>query len=237
MILQAAVNKWAATCPKTIACLTMLHRNGVRVAVFSSRLAHLSAESIGIDPGFEPKDTDLILPKEDFALAAKLLRAKPKTLILSSFTGDGHALKMPVKEILYIADTEMQLIQPLAPLTDGKVLYRTAYTAQAAAVRQFYETEQGIIPFTDFADALYFYGILQRNKNGKDDRRNVSFMKSVASINSIYGKLRGAEMNIDSRVTTYLKGINPAKLTSTSLPRVKTFKNLAQKVLADSRFI
>jgi hypothetical protein len=213
MILQSAVSKWAAEQPKTIACLAMLHRNGVRVAVFSSRLAHLAAESVdGIDPDFQPKDTDLILPKEDFDLAAKLLGLKPKRRQLHIKTGDGLVLTMPVREMIYKTDSDMQFIQPLAPLTNGAVQYHTAFTASAADARQFYETEQGIVPLTSFVDAIYFYGIFQRSHGGKDDASKLALIKSVAPKYNKYAKRRAAEMNIDDRVLNYLQDVIPAQV-------------------------
>lgn len=204
MILQSAVNNWAASFPKTVACLNKLHVNGVRLAVFSSRLAHLIAESNGVNPGFSPKDTDIILPKEDFELATKVLNQKPITKVLKVKTSDGLTLKMLVKEIVYKTDSDIQFIQPLSPLAGNGSTYYTAFTEAAANARQFYETEQGIVPLTHFADALYFYGILQRSNPHKDDKRNMALIKPVTP-NDKYSKRRAAEMSIDNRVKSYIE--------------------------------
>jgi hypothetical protein len=121
MILQTAVNKWAAKCPQTFACLNRLHNGGVRLAVFSSRpwLTWPPSLPANLTRVLSPK-TPTYLRQKNFDLAAKILDTKPTVRELKIRTGDGLVLKMLVREIVFKSDSDIQLIQPLTPFATGR---------------------------------------------------------------------------------------------------------------------
>jgi hypothetical protein len=203
--LEQPVLRWAAQFPRTVEAISTLHESGARAALSSSRLTHIVAEATGRVLLRKPDDTDLLIPHEDLGLAANLLGARVALdRRMTIPTGDGYVARFSADEVVSEADSIIQMVCPTSPMRVGHHRYDTSYTDFAAGAREVYETEYGLVPVAT-TDALYLYGILQREDGVKSDAHNTGILREVHPTIDRYAMSRASEMGLDNRVWSFVQ--------------------------------
>lgn len=201
--LEQPLQEWAQQYPLTVEAINRIHEAGGRIALAASRLAHAAGDAIGWPALREPDDTDLLIPAEDLPLAASALGVPVcRDEIKRVRTGDGYAITFKANEVVAHADSTIQIVTPKESLCAADHRYHTAFTGEAAADRQIYETNYGVVPVA-LRHSLFLYGILQRN-NGKNDAHNTAVLHKALD-GDVYHTDRAEAMGIDGRVWSFVQ--------------------------------
>lgn len=208
------VDTWAAAHPQTLHFFNDLNENGIPWSIFSGLSAHFLY-------GRPTADTDLIIPQGNDRLeqVANLLPGSNMVRKLVKIeASDGTTLEYVTDELTSMLDeTEVQIMQPVTPITSGDLRYQVSLTPLAADHRRKYTVQGAEVYVAHPFDSLALKSILQRGtEQGKHDFTDSVVLARHCDPMSSYPMLRAHEIGLDDRTASFMQACGAAALLAAS---------------------
>lgn len=197
----AAAQEWAAGRPRLVEAVTPLKG----AVIFSSTQREIVRHSLGLPPAEKPGDIDLLVPPDDFFLAARHLGAAVVERDVRFPTADRRTAYFRTHEaIVHIGPDEVQFMKPLTDMHVGRSRYNTLFTEQGAAAATVVETVAGVLRFAHPVDTIGLYGIMQRRSPKNDLHGAATLLAAGRPLADAYARQRMAEVGWDERVRKFV---------------------------------
>lgn len=212
--LKTVVEYWIESHDEAAKIMKIWLNNGVRFGVFCSQAVWIASQFMQ-SSDFTPDDIDLMVMKEDFTLAKRLLpqpKLAPRRKLLHK-SRDNFRQKSVVTEVVcQIGQDSLQFMYQHGPIyaytIDGHSLYSWYFSQLAFDNCLIVETDQGAISVAHPFDTVAFYGILQRQH--KDDLPKAASLIGLSHIwpaktEVSYKQMRSQEIGADARVNRFMQ--------------------------------
>jgi len=217
--LMQAAREWAAEHPLFIAAISNLEQQGIQAAVFSSAFHHIVCRAFQLPSLRPPGDIDLLVMRDQFDEAARLLGGYVRLKQVTFSTHDGHEATFIAREVVvHIGPDEIQLMDPLTPLAVGPHEYQTDYTQHAVKARTVVETGQGLLPLAHMVDTIGMYAIIQRDGAKNDAHNAATLIRAYDPFVDPYTTERARDMGWNTRVWSFIKAAQETAHAQQSAP-------------------
>ena len=220
-LLQAA-REWAAEHPAFVGAVSNLEQQGIQVAVFSSAFHHIVCRAFQLPSLRPPGDIDLLVMRDQFDEAARLLGGYVHLKQVHFPTRDGLEATFIAREVVVrIGPDEVQFMDPLTPLAVGPHEYQTEYTQHAVKARTVVATGQGLLPLAHMIDTIGMYAIIQRDGTKNDAHNAATLIRAYNPFADPYTTERARDMGWNARVWEFIKATQATAQQSASLRPVQ----------------
>lgn len=206
---------WISEHRQIASMMRLWRKHGIRFGVFCSQSVWISNQVTRASPCDEPDDIDILVTKEDFGRAVKLLpNAKVVKVKSRQKTRDGYIQICSLTEVkCRIGNSEVHFMYPhddILCFKDNKSHhnYRWHFSNFAYENCLMLETNYGLLSVTHPFDTIALYAIIQRAH--KDDLVKTASLISLLKLwpetkGDPYSQIRSAELGLDMRAGRFMQ--------------------------------